>query len=595
MNNTINDRINRLRQVMQAAGVQAVIIPQSDPHQSEYLADHWQARRWMSGFTGSAGTLVVTLDKALLWVDSRYFLQAAQQVADTEIEIMKIGIHDTPTIDDFLAKSLSKGDTVGLNGLLYSTRDYEALKSTLKDAGIKLDISFDPIAEMWTDRPALPASHIIIHKEEYAGLSASEKLKVLRGFMTEKNADAFLISALDEIAWLLNIRSRDVQCNPVTTAYLLVTPNGGVLFVNPDKVTSEAREYLAGLNIKVEPYHSILDYLSHCSFPAVAIDAATTSARIMEILGDKGVRVQSPVPLAKAIKNDIQIEGFRKAMTRDGVALVKGFMEIERRVKEGDNVTELTVAEILTRCRSEQELYFDDSFTTIAGYGPHGAIVHYSATPESDTKIGTDNLLLIDSGAQYFDGTTDITRTIIIGSPSDKQKVDFTTVLRGNINLAMAVFPTGTRGAQLDVLAHLPLWERGLNYLHGTGHGIGHFLNVHEGPHSIRMNDVPTPLAPGMLVSDEPGVYIEGEYGIRCENVILCMPQRSTDMGDFLQFEAITLFPFDRKLVKASIMTDRELNWLNEYHQRVYEALAPHLNDNEKAWLADATAPIIKE
>ncbi|MBD5179810.1 MAG: M24 family metallopeptidase, partial [Bacteroidales bacterium] len=292
---------------------------------------------------------------------------------------------------------------------------------------------------------------------------------------------------------------------------------------------------------------------------------------------------------------ETQIEGFKNAMTRDGVALVKGIMEIERRVLNGDTVTELTVAEILTRHRSERELYFDDSFTTIAGYGPHGAIVHYSATPETDTKVGTDNLLLIDSGAQYLDGTTDITRTIIIGNPSEKQREDFTTVLRGNINLALAVFPSGTRGTQLDVLAHLPLWERGLNYLHGTGHGIGHFLNVHEGPHSIRMNDVPTPLEPGMLVTDEPGVYIEGEYGIRCENVILCKHQRTTAMRDFLQFEAITLFPFDRKLVKPSMMTDRELTWLNEYHKRVYETLAPHLNTEEREWLANATSPINKD
>lgn len=594
MINITDQRIAALRQLMNEKGINATIIPQSDPHQSEYLADHWQARRWFSGFTGSAGTLVVTVDKAFLWVDSRYFLQAAEQVDGTEIKLMKIALPGTPTINEYLSSALKPGNIVGVDGLLYSVRDSEALKECMKEAGIKVDFSFDPVKDLWHDRPSLPDSHIIIYDTTYAGESADKKLDMIRETIKGHKTDAMLLSALDEIAWTLNIRSRDVQCNPVTTAYLLITLQGGYLFVNQDKVTPAVKEYLDSLGIKCLPYDSITDTLAKSTFPAVAVDPSTTSARIVEVLGNRAVKVPSSVPLAKAIKNPVEIAGTSNAMIKDGVALVKGFMEIERRVLSGENVTEMTVAEILTRHRSERDLYFDDSFDTIAGYGSHGAIVHYSATPDTDIAVGTDNLLLIDSGAQYLDGTTDITRTIIIGTPTPEQRADFTTVLCGNINLALAVFPAGTRGTQLDVLAHLPLWQRGLNYLHGTGHGIGHFLNVHEGPHSIRTNEIPVPLEPGMLVTDEPGVYIEGKYGIRCENVLLCTPHSVTPMGQFLQFEALTLFPFDNKLIDPSLMDDRQLSWLNNYHARVYDTLKPYLDDEERHWLADATTPLTR-
>ncbi len=592
MNNPPNRRINALRGLMSQHGIAATIIPQTDPHQSEYLASHWQARRWFSGFTGSAGTLVITMTDALLWVDSRYFLQAARQIEGSEIRMMKTAIPGYPTINEYLASNLHRGDTVGIDGFLFSAREYDSMKKSLKSAGIKINPSFDPVRPLWTDRPDLPSCHVIIHSTEYAGQSADSKLEQLRHTMAANNADAMLLSALDEIAWTLNIRSRDVRCNPVATSYLYITQNGGVLFINPDKITPETDGYLRKANIEIHPYDSLIQYLSQSTQPVIAVDPATTSARVLDILGERAMPITSPVQLAKAIKNSIQIQGIRQAMMRDGLALVRSFIEIEQRIMQNDTVTEITVADILHKHRSRQELYFDDSFDTIAGYGPHGAIVHYSATPETDARISTDNLLLVDSGGQYLDGTTDITRTMIFGLPSDRQRRDFTLVLKGNIDMAMAIFPAGTRGTQLDALAHMPLWKNGLNYLHGTGHGVGHFLNVHEGPHAIRTNDIPTPLHAGMLVTDEPGLYLEGEYGIRCENTLLVIPAMKSEMGEFLAFEPVTLFPFDIKLIDTSLLDDNELKWLNSYHERVYQTLAPHLNADEKAWLENATRPL---
>lgn len=594
MNNPANNRINALRERMIKKGIAATIIPQTDPHQSEYIADHWQARRWFSGFTGSAGSLVVTHDKALLWVDSRYFLQAARQIEDTEIEMMKIAIPGFPTINEYLTANLRPGDTVGIDGMLFSSHEADILNNELSAAGIKTDTSFDPVADLWPDRPTLPACPIIIHQEEHAGINARQKITELRDFISANNADAILLSALDEIAWTLNIRSRDVKCNPVATCYLFITKNGGILFINPDKINSESAAYLKDLNIEVKPYESLIKSLQHDTNPVIAVDPATTSARVLETLSGRTLKITSPVQLAKAIKNDTEIQGTRQALIRDGVALVKGFMEIEHRVLAGEAVTEITVAEILHKYRAQQDLYFDESFDTIAGYGPHGAIVHYSATPETNARVGTDNLLLVDSGGQYLDGTTDITRTIIIGQPSETQRRHFTLVLKGNIRLAMAIFPTGTRGAQLDILAHGALWQHGLNYLHGTGHGVGHFLNVHEGPHGIRTNDIPTTLHAGMLVTDEPGLYLEGQYGIRCENILLVVPAMTTEMGEFLTFEPLTLYPFDRKLIDTSILDNSELEWLNAYHTRVYQTLEPMLDNSERAWLRKATEPLYK-
>ena len=594
MNKTTNQRINALRHIMARENIAATIIPQCDPHQSEYIGPHWQVRRWFSGFTGSAGTLVITTNAALLWVDSRYFIQAAEQVEGSEIKIMKIARPGTPTINEYLTENLNRNDSVGLDGLLFSQNEIEKTIHELQPHGISITTDFDPAKELWIDRPALSNSPVIIHNEIYAGESAKTKLEKIREFMAENNADAMLISALDELAWLLNIRSRDVRCNPVATAYLLVTTQGGTLFINPDKITLNVAAYLDNLEIEVRPYDQLTTILQKNTAPVITVDPATTSSRIIEILDQQAKCITSPVPLWKAVKNDTQIQGMRSAMVRDGVALVKAFIEIEQRINKRNKVTEITIANILRHHRSQRELFFDESFDTIAGYGPHGAIVHYSATPETDVNIRKDSLLLVDSGAQYLDGTTDITRTMIFGEPSAQQRHDFTLVLKGNIDLATAIFPSGTRGTQLDVLAHLPLWNAGLNYMHGTGHGVGHFLNVHEGPHSIRTNEVPTPLQPGMIVTDEPGLYLEGRYGIRCENTLLVVKAMETEMGQFNTFESLTLYPFDRKLIDPSLLNEAELTWLNNYHNRVFSTLSPHLNDEETQWLKKATAPIYK-
>lgn len=579
---------------MLARNIDATIIPQSDPHQSEYLPDHWQIRRFFSGFTGSAGSLVVTRDDARLWTDSRYFIQAEEQLDGTGIKLIKSSLPDTPTIDQFLADSLPAGSTVGINGALFSIQNASVLRDVLATKGIKLSLDYDPAITLWLDRPQLPTNPVMVYPVEHDGATADVKIERLREFITENKADAILISALDEIAWTLNIRGNDVLCNPVVIAYLYVSQNSATLFINERKITPDAADHLMAIGVKVAPYESLPDFLASVVEPVVIIDPATTSALSVELLGNKVLPAKSPVPLWKAIKNSTEITGFKAAMVRDGVALVKAHMELERLIYKGCHVDEMSVCEIWRQKRSEQPLFFSESFETIAGYGPHGAIVHYSPTPQSASAIGTDSLLLIDSGAQYLDGTTDITRTICLGIPTHDQRHHFTLVLQGNINLARTIFPSGTRGAQLDIMAHEPLWREGLSYLHGTGHGVGHFLSVHEGPHQIRMNDIPTPLRAGMIVTDEPGLYLEGRYGIRCENMLLVVPAMKTDMGEFLKFEVLTLFPFDRKLIQTSILTDEQLQWLNDYHRRVFQTLSPFLNPDEREWLAAETRPIIK-
>lgn len=590
----INNRLSRLRALMALDKIAATIIPQSDPHQSEYIADHWQLRQFLSGFTGSAGTLVVTADEALLWTDSRYFIQAAAQLSDTEIKLMKI-LPDTPAIDRYLVDRLHPGSVVGIDGLLFSHKYITTLASSLGKHHISLNLKFNPAETLWPERPSIPTGPIMVYPDSLSGESAAAKLQWLRGFISDLNADSMLISALDEIAWLLNIRGRDIKCNPVAITYLFVNRSGGAtLFVDERKVTPEAASHLASIGVKTAPYTSIVDFTAKITDPVVIVDPATTSALLMAAVGTRALPHPSPIPLRKAVKNEVEIDGMKCALLRDSIALVKAHRELERRFAAGERLTEMDICGIWHRHRSERELFFDESFDTIAGYGPNGAIVHYTPSPSDAASIGSDSLLLIDSGAQYLDGTTDITRTISLGTPTPAQRHHFTLVLKGNINLAMAVFPTGTRGAQLDILAHEPLWREGLTYLHGTGHGVGHFLSVHEGPHQIRMNDIPTPLQTGMTVTDEPGLYLEGQYGIRCENILLVVPAMSTPMGDFLKFETLTLFPFDRKLIDPTDLDDAELDWLNDYHRRVALTLSPHLNSDERQWLSEATAPIIR-
>ncbi len=586
--------IKQLRDLMRSKGIDAAIFPQTDPHQSEYIADHWQVRRWLSGFTGSAGALVVTPTEAYVWADSRYWLQAAAQLSGTGIAVMEEGKPEVPAITEWICSRLTDGQTVGIHGMLFSIDATEALRSRLGEAGIKLDTDFDAAGELWTGRPALPDAPIFVHDVKYAGEEPSSKIAAILAETSRCGANAIFISDLAEIAWTLNIRSRDVKSNPVAISFLSLSETGSTLLVDPRKLTPEVIAHLDSCGIATQPYDRTLPFLAALPDTArVLVSPSQTAGDVACALGkNRTVRHDSPVAILKGCKNETQIEGIRQAMRRDGAALVKAFMHIEADVAAQRPLTEMGIADLLTHYRSQQPLYFDQSFDTIAGYGPHGAIVHYSATPDTDARIRTDNLLLIDSGANYLDGTTDITRTVALGQPTERQRTDFTLVMKGHIALAAAVYPEGTRGAQLDALARQFLWQHGLSYLHGTGHGVGHFLNVHEGPQSIRLNENPTPLRPGMITSDEPGLYREGEYGIRCENLVLTVPAMTTEFGRFLKFETLTLFPFDRKLFDLSIMTPQEIQWVNEYHDKVRRELSPLLSPEENAWLTERTMPL---
>lgn len=594
MKEEITSRLALLRQAMKDAGAQATVIPQTDPHQGEYLAAHWQFRRWLSGFTGSAGSLVVTSSEALLWTDSRYFLQAAEQLEGTGIKLMKDGLPDTPSITAYLTRVLLPGDTVAIDGALFSITDTANLRDLLGKHDISLLTTFSPADTIWTSRPPLPADPVFIHDVRYAGESAADKISRVIAQAASQGASALFISALDEIAWILNIRSSDVPCNPVATSFLYLSPAASTLFIDDVKLTPAVRAHLAECKVAVAPYSSVYSFLAALPSSArVLVEPQRTSGKVLDTLSLRALPGASPVAMLKAVKNSVQIQGIRKSMEIDGAALVASFMEIERRMAENLPLTELDVADILTRFRSQQPGYFDASFETIAGYGPHGAIVHYSATPESSSVIRPEGLLLVDSGAQYLTGTTDITRTIAMGTPTDQERHDFTLVMKGHISLATAIFPEGTRGAQLDVLARRFLWNEGLTYLHGTGHGVGHFLNVHEGPQSIRLNDVPATLRPGMLTSNEPGLYRAGLHGIRCENLVLCVPAFSNpEFGNFYRFETMTLFPFDRALFDLSIMTPEEINWVNAYHEQVYTRLLPLLTPEQATWLRARTLPL---
>lgn len=595
MKEEIKARLEAFRGLMKSAGIAAAIIPQADPHMSEYLASHWQVRRWLSSFTGSAGDLLVTLDDAMLWTDSRYFLQAAAQLEGTGIKLMKDGLLTTPSMTQVLCDTLPAGATVGVDGMLMPYSSLTQLKEALAAKNIKLDCHFDVIDRIWKDRPALPADEVYEHDIRFAGESARDKIAAIMAATKDAGADATLMSALDEIAWTLNIRSNDVRYTPVATSFLYINGSGSTLFIDDAKLTDSVRAYLASQGVVTKPYKDFVGFISNLpSCEHVLVDSAKTAGAIIDILADRAIDGGTTIAAKlKSVKNDVQLAGVRNAMVRDGVALVHAFMELEDLLASGAKVTELTVGELLHKYRSRGENYKDESFGTIAGYGPHGAIVHYEANEETNATLRTEGLLLVDSGAQYLDGTTDITRTICLGKPTADEKKDFTLVMKGHIALARAVFPLGTRGAQLDVLAHQYLWRNGLNYLHGTGHGVGFFLGVHEGPHSIRLNNVEAPLRPGCITSNEPGVYLENVHGIRCENLVLCHKLFTTEFGDFLGFETLTLFPFDRQLFELSLMTEEEIAWLDNYHATVRSRLLPCLTDEKsRKWLIAHTEPL---
>lgn len=595
MKTNIPERIAALREAMRQQKVDAYIIPSSDPHLSEYPADRWKSREWISGFTGSAGTIVVTADKAGLWTDSRYFLQAASQLEGSGIELYKLALPETPSITEFLLHELHAGQAVGLDGQTYSAAEASALANKLSRKEIKLDTSADLIEGIWKDRPAVPGNPIFEMPEALSGASVHEKLDLINNQLRSEGADCLILAALDEIAWTFNIRGTDVTYNPVVVSYAFVSEDESVLFIKPEKLTAEITEHLKKEGVTLAEYSMIQRYLSRLPENSrVFVDMNKTNVSLYDAIPGNCTIVEgiSPANHLKSTKNETEIKGFQNAVVKDGVALTKFYIWLEKQMAEGAQVTEISAAEKLTALRAEQPQYIMDSFGTICGYAEHGAIVHYSATPETDATLKPEGLLLIDSGAQYLDGTTDITRTIALGEPTEQMKKDFTRVLKGTISLAKSKFPAGTRGSQIDILARKALWDSGINYLHGTGHGIGHCLNVHEGPQSIRMEENPVTLKPGMVISDEPAMYRTGEYGIRTENMILVREDSETEFGKFLGFDTLTLCFIDTSLIIIPMLSVREHAWLNKYHQMVYDKISPFLNEEEKAWLKEKTTEI---
>ena len=593
MRQSIKERMHALRMTFPPNYIKAFIIPSTDPHLSEYVAPHWMSREWISGFTGSAGTVVVLMNEAGLWTDSRYFLQAAKELEGSGITLYKEMLPETPSITKYLSQKLKPGESVSIDGKMFSVQQVEQMKEELAAYSLQVDLFGDPLKRIWKDRPSIPNSPAFVYDIEYAGKSCEEKVAAIRAELTKKGAYALFLSALDEIAWTLNLRGNDVHCNPVVVSYLLITQDDVIYFISPEKVTKEVNEYLKEQHVKLKNYDEVETYLNTFTGRNILIDPKKTNFTIYSAINPKCniIRGESPVALLKAIRDEQEIAGIHAAMQRDGVALVKFLKWLEEAVPSGKE-TELSVDRKLHEFRAAQPLYMGESFDTIAGYKEHGAIVHYSATPESDVPLQPKGFLLLDSGAQYLDGTTDITRTIALGELTEEEKTDYTLILKGHIALAMAKFPVGTRGAQLDVLARMPIWKYGMNFLHGTGHGVGHFLSVHEGPQSIRMNENPVVLQPGMVTSNEPGVYKAGSHGIRTENLTLVCKDKEGMFGDYLKFETITLCPICKKGIVKEMLTNEEIEWLNNYHQIVYEKLSPNLNEEEKAWLQEATASI---
>ncbi|MCI7683857.1 aminopeptidase P family protein [Parabacteroides merdae] len=596
MKTNIPERIAALREAMKQHKIDAYIIPTSDPHMSEYPADCWKYREWISGFTGSAGTVIITADKAGLWTDSRYFLQASTQLEGTGIELFKMMLPETPTIPEFLTHELKEGQTVGLNGETYSLADARSLEKALAEKEIKLNTNASLIDPIWKERPAIPEAPMFEMPIELSGKSTEDKLIDINKMLHKAGADCTILSALDEVAWTFNIRGTDVAYNPVVISYAFVSEKESVLFVNPKKIPAEIAEHLKKEGVTLADYGMLATFLSRLpERTRVFIDSKRTNVAIYNALPKSSILIEgtSPANHLKSIKNETEIKGFRNAVLKDGIAMTKFYFWLEKMLKAGEKVTELSAAAKLTALRSEQPQYVMDSFASISSYGPHGAVVHYSPTPETDTELKTDSLYLLDSGAQYLDGTTDITRTIALcDEPSEQMKKDFTRALKGTIGIAKCKFPAGIRGCLIDAFARKALWDAGINYLHGTCHGIGHCLNVHEGPQSIRMEENPVILEPGMVMSDEPAIYRPGEYGIRTENMILIREDSETEFGKFLGFETLTLCYIDTKLVIPSMLSVREHAWLNKYHQMVYDLVSPHLTEEEKAWLKEKTAEI---
>ena len=592
---TIEQRLEALRQLMHREHLAAFIFPSTDPHSGEYVPEHWKGRQWISGFNGSAGTAVVTLEDAAVWTDSRYFIAAEEQLHGTEFKLMKDGMPGTPSIAEWLADKLkhTNNTEVALDGMVNTLNEVNALKEELRKlGGLTLRTNLDPLKTIWTDRPEIPTNKVELQPLELAGEETRHKIERIRMALRAVHADGTLVSTLDDVAWTLNLRGSDVECNPVFVAYLLIEQQRTTLYINKEKLTNEVYNYLLSQQIDVEDYADVTKGLANYAEYNILLDPNTTNYTLAKMVKcQEIVTMPSPVPALKAVKNEAEIRGFRNAMLKDGIAMVK-FLKWLKPAVEAGNETEMSLDDKLTSLRAEQPLFKGKSFETIVGYEAHGAIVHYEATPETNIPVKPHGLVLIDSGGQYQDGTTDITRTIALGDTTPEQRTAYTLVLKGFINFAMLKFPDGATGTQLDATARLPLWREGMNYLHGTGHGVGAYLNVHEGPHQVRMQWRPAPFHAGMTVTDEPGLYIEGLFGIRIENTLLTTPYRSTPFGEFLQFSSLTLCPIDTAPIELSMLTLDELSWLNNYHRTVYNTLAPHLDSEHTEWLKDATKPL---
>ena len=593
--NEIELRLARLRELMKREHLSAFIFPSTDAHQSEYVADHWRGREWISGFNGSAGTAVVTMKSAALWTDSRYFLAAEEQLEGTEYQLMRLKIEGTPTIAEWLGKELQdvQSPEVGLDGMVNSYNYVKDLSCSLRKlGGITLRTNLDPLEQIWENRPSLPANPVEIQPLEYAGETLASKVVRIRKSLRELHADGMLVSALDDIAWTLNLRGTDVHCNPVFVSYLLIESDKVSLFVDDNKLSLEVKQYLQDNQVSLYNYNKVEKCLESYSEYNILLDGDETSYYLWKTVKcQEIVAAASPIPAMKAVKNEAEIEGYRSAMLKDGVAMVK-FLKWLKPAVEAGGQTEISIGEKLTSLRAEQKLFRDISFDTIAGYAQHGAIVHYEATPETDVVLKPEGLILIDSGAQYQDGTTDITRTIALGAVSEEMKHIYTLVLKAHIQLELVKFPDGASGTQLDAVGRECMWREGYNFLHGTGHGVGSYLCVHEGPHQIRMEWMPTPLRAGMTLTDEPGLYLAGKFGVRIENTVLISDYMSTEFGKFLQIEPLTLCPIDTTPIDVDMLLPEEIDWLNAYHHSVYEKLSPFLDEEEKIWLENATKPI---
>ena len=594
MKNTINERLSALREVMKRESIDAFIFPSTDPHNGEYIPEHWEARKWVSGFNGSAGTAVVTMNEAALWTDSRYFIAAEEQLAGTEFKLMKLKMSGTPSITEWLGMVLAKVSSpqVGIDGMVMSRNEVEQIKAELRaEGGITLRTNFDPLKEIWTDRPSVPEDKIFVQPLEYAGVSCQDKIKAVRKKIAEKHADGILVTALDDVAWMLNMRGNDVHCNPVFVAYLLIDRKNVTLYINKEKLTPETEKYLSQEGVSVCEYDKIGEGLEKYPEYNILLDPDEVNYTLYNKVKCSVISTSSPVKFMKVVKNEAEIEGFKSAMLKDGIAMVKFLKWVKPAVETGGQ-TELSVTDKLYNLRAEQPLFKGISFDTIAGYAQNGAIVHYEADETTDTKLESKGFLLLDSGGQYTDGTTDITRTIPLGELTEEEKKVYTLVLKGHIKIERCVFPEGASGTQLDILAREDMWRARYGFMHGTGHGVGSYLNVHEGSHQIRMEWKPAPLLEGMTVTDEPGIYLQGKFGVRIENTLLITNKWTNEFGKFLTFESLTLCPIDTRPIVKELLTNEEITWLNEYHKKVYETLSPHLNTEEREWLCAETAAI---